>query len=56
MTFRPLFILLGGCTLAGPVVTGNLDAPTAPDTPNSATSGIRNCSHTHNYHLGSLKT
>lgn len=36
MTARLLLILLGGCALAGPVVAGSLDAPAAPNDPNSA--------------------
>lgn len=36
MSFRTLFILLGGCALAGPVVAGSLDAPAAPSSAGSA--------------------
>lgn len=36
MISRPLLILVCGCTLAGPVVAGNLDAPAAPDAAGSA--------------------
>ena len=36
MTSRPLLILVCGCTLAGPVTAGNLDAPAAPTDAGSA--------------------
>ena len=36
MTSRPLLILICGCTLAGPVAAGGLDAPAAPTAPDSA--------------------
>ena len=36
MNARPLLILVCGCTLAGPVAAGNLDAPAAPDNAGSA--------------------
>lgn len=36
MISRPLLILICGCTLAGPVAAGSLDAPAAPTAPGSA--------------------
>ena len=42
MIARPLLILICGCTLAGPVVAGSLNAPAAPDAAGSAMYTLQN--------------